>query len=227
MERLVAILIAAHMVADFLLQPDRLAQGKRKRRYLLLHGAIHAVAAYVAVQAWSLWQLPVLLLFSHVVIDAIRVRCPDTTATFVVDQAVHGAALVGSAALLRTCGVVDGFSGCWFAVIVGFGGFVATVKGAGYLVGKVVKPLLEKNKLAVDGLEGGGSLIGQLERALIFAFVLVGYLEGIGFLVAAKSILRFKNTEEQKMAEYVLIGTLLSFALAIALASATKWAMRL
>ena len=80
---------------------------------------------------------------------------------------------------------------------------------------------------AGQGNQGGGSLIGQLERALIFAFVLVGYLEGIGFLVAAKSILRFKNTEEQKMAEYVLIGTLMSFALAIALASATKWAMGL
>lgn len=50
---------------------------------------------------------------------------------------------------------------------------------------------------------------------------------GIGFLVAAKSILRFEEAKKQKLAEYVLIGTLLSFSLAIALATATKWAMNL
>ena len=49
----------------------------------------------------------------------------------------------------------------------------------------------------------------------------------IGFLVAAKSILRFEEAKKQKLAEYILIGTLLSFSLAIALASATKWAMNL
>lgn len=51
MERLVAILIAAHMVADFLLQPGWLVRNKRQAGHLLLHGAIHAVAVYAAVQA--------------------------------------------------------------------------------------------------------------------------------------------------------------------------------
>jgi len=39
----------------------------------------------------------------------------------------------------------------------------------------------------------------------------------IGFLVAAKSVLRFKEAENQALAEYILIGTRWSFTLTIAL----------
>jgi len=109
--------------------------------------------------------------------------------------------------------------------LVLFSGFVATVQGSGFLVGKVAERLISQNKLEVDGLKGGGKLIGQLERALIFLLVLIGQPAGIGFLVAAKSILRFKESEEQKLAEYVLIGTLLSFGLAIALSVLTMKAI--
>ena len=59
----------------------------------------------------------------------------------------------------------------------------------------------------------------------IFIFVITGHPAGIGFLVAAKSILRFEEAKEQKLAEYVLIGTLLSFSLGTAFAAATKWAL--
>jgi hypothetical protein len=45
--------------------------------------------------------------------------------------------------------------------------------------------------------------------------------------VAAKSILRFEEAKKQNLAEYILIGTLFSFSLAIALASVTKWALKL
>jgi hypothetical protein len=53
------------------------------------------------------------------------------------------------------------------------------------------------------------------------------YPAGIGFLVAAKSILRFEEAKEQKLAEYVLIKSLLSFSIAIALSAATRWTMGL
>lgn len=70
-------------------------------------------------------------------------------------------------------------------------------------------------------------MIGNLERALIFLLIFIGYPAGIGFLVAAKSILRFEEAKKQKLAEYVLIGTLLSFSMAIAITVITQWAMRL
>lgn len=69
-----------------------------------------------------------------------------------------------------------------------------------------------------DGLKNAGKIIGILERILIFTFIIIGQYEAIGFLIAAKSIYRFtdlKSSSERKFSEYVLIGTLLSFIIAI------------
>jgi hypothetical protein len=58
---------------------------------------------------------------------------------------------------------------------------------------------------------------------LIFFFVLIDQYEAIGLLVAAKSIIRLKEGQ-QKMGEYVLIGTLLSILVAIAAGFAvSRW----
>lgn len=69
-----------------------------------------------------------------------------------------------------------------------------------------------------SGLKDAGKYIGMLERLFVFLFVLTNFWEGIGFLLAAKSIFRFgdlKDTNDVKLTEYILIGTLLSFGLAI------------
>ncbi len=94
-------------------------------------------------------------------------------------------------------------------------------------MGKVAKEMRENNQLKIDGLKGGGARIGSLERAMIFLLIFINQPAGIGFLVAAKSILRFEEAKNKKLAEYVLIGTLMSFSLAIAIASMSKWAMNL
>lgn len=61
-----------------------------------------------------------------------------------------------------------------------------------------------------------GALIGWLERALILVFVIMSQYEAIGFLIAAKSILRFSETSKGDVkSEYVLTGTLLSLTIAL------------
>ncbi len=222
-----ALLIAAHFIADFSLQPDCLARRKRNLLWVALHGLIHASAAYLLLQSWSYWRLPVAILLVHIVIDAVKVRCRDTATAFAVDQAAHFAGLGGIVWALAKFEGLPAFAGLGYPLIIAAGGVVATVQGAGFFVAKFTKRLLDENKLELNGLGGGGKWIGQLERALIFVFIIIDHPAGIGFLVAAKSILRFEEAKNQKLAEYVLIGTLLSFALAIALASATKWAMAL
>lgn len=62
-----------------------------------------------------------------------------------------------------------------------------------------------------------GELIGWLERGLILLFVVLAQYEAIGFLVAAKSILRFGEASKDEKSEYVLTGTLLSLAIAVCL----------
>ena len=65
-------------------------------------------------------------------------------------------------------------------------------------------------------MPGGGRVIGLLERGLIFALVLLGQPEGVGLLLAAKSILRFGAVKDDRAAsEYVIIGTLASFGWAL------------
>ena len=59
----------------------------------------------------------------------------------------------------------------------------------------------------------------MLERLFVFVFVVTANWEGIGFLLAAKSVFRFgdlKESKDRKLTEYILIGTLLSFGIAIA-----------
>ncbi len=85
------------------------------------------------------------------------------------------------------------------------------------LIGKITEKwsvVIEKEGTGKDeSLEKAGRLIGRLERFLILTFIILKQYEAIGLLVAAKSIFRF--SESRKVGEYVLIGTLLSFTIAI------------
>lgn len=82
----------------------------------------------------------------------------------------------------------------------------------------LIKLILEKYQVgeseSCNNIKNAGALIGNLERLLTIIFVIIGQYEAIGFIVAAKSILRFKDTDTAKT-EYVLAGTFLSFGIAI------------
>lgn len=120
-------------------------------------------------------------------------------------------------------------------------GMIATVEWGGAFVGLAIEPLSNARNLtdrkdpntghpvsAPEGFPGGGQTIGQWERLLIYLFVLVGAPTAVGFLVAAKSILRFgeiKDSGTHQQVEYILIGTLTSFGFALVAAYATRLAL--
>lgn len=60
-----------------------------------------------------------------------------------------------------------------------------------------------------------GATIGVLERLLIVALMLTGAQSAVGFVVAAKTIARFRQLDDRDFAEYYLLGTLASVAVAI------------
>ena len=70
-------------------------------------------------------------------------------------------------------------------------------------------------------LPNAGKVIGVLERLLTLTFIVINQYEAVGFLIAAKSILRYRNDETLKT-EYVLIGTMLSFGIATILGIITN-----
>jgi hypothetical protein len=84
MIKTLVLLIAAHAIADFFLQPNSLVRRKEKNAYLLIHAFIHAAVAYVALQAWSCWQAPLYIFQVHALIDAVKRRRNDTAAAYVL-----------------------------------------------------------------------------------------------------------------------------------------------
>jgi hypothetical protein len=131
---------------------------------------------------------------------------------------------------------VDLFGPLYLKALIVVAGLVVTLSAGGVVISLAVEPLLREMRRASPtdgqgptaesrGLEHGGRLIGQLERALIFLFVLSGQPGSIGFLIAAKSIFRFgelKEPHHRMEAEYIIIGTMMSFGFGLAVAYATQ-----
>jgi len=238
-------LLAAHAVTDFVLQPNWMVKNKERRAVLFLHSLIAAGLTYAFVGRWELWLLPAWVLLSHAVIDFIKVRATRSTLTiFLVDQAAHLSVIVALAWWFSQSGELSVWAKCHGPAIWRFWilatGLILCVRVGGILVGFWVRPYLEEiertNSEAivtakpVRGLTNGGRVIGQWERVLIFMAVSFAQPAAIGFLVAAKSIFRFgelKDRENRMEAEYITIGTLMSFGWAIATSCLAWWLARL
>lgn len=68
---------------------------------------------------------------------------------------------------------------------------------------------------AGPGVPGSGRAIGILERLILLPLVVLGEWGGIGLILAAKSLARFRELDSRPFAEYYLIGTLTSLVVAM------------
>jgi hypothetical protein len=93
-------------------------------------------------------------------------------------------------------------------------GYLMILWPSGKLIEVVTKRWRKDCESKGKSLANVGKYIGFFERILILTSILLSHYEMIGFLIAAKSLLRFRE-EERKQTEYVLIGSLLSFSAAI------------
>lgn len=104
-----------------------------------------------------------------------------------------------------------------------------TVRGGTYVVrGMLDKvgtlpPLNNNNKEARTDAEfaldikeyNRGRLIGDIERILLVVMVAMHSYEALGFLIAAKGLIRSRELENRSWAEYFLVGTLASTLVAV------------
>lgn len=221
-----AALLLAHTLADFVFQTRWIAFNKRRPGVLLLHGAVVLALAQAALGRFDAWEV-LALSASHVAIDWLKARFGGhTLAAFLADQSAHQAVLVAIAVLrpdLWAGGLWAGIP--WLPALMALAaGAILATRAGGFAVGLLMRPWAADD--LPKGLTNGGTLIGLLERGLIFLLVMVGQPAGVGFLVAAKSVLRFETTSrDQRAGEYVIIGTLASFGWALLLAYATLWLM--
>ena len=222
MMKLFVLLVCSHILGDFLFQTDWLARNKHRGGVLFLHVVIHGVLVYLAVAQWSLWCLPLIIIAGHGLFDFLKKFVPDTATTFAFDQALHIAFLGGVAFFLHLAGIAPGIN-IFFKPFVWTAGFVAVVLGSGFPVAKVAKQLIKENDMQVDGLKSGGKLIGQLERTLIFLRMVIGQPAGIGFLIAAKSILRVTPSKAWHPIRYLKKGCIVPFRLRVNLLRCPFW----
>lgn len=222
--------LLAHLLADFVFQTNAMVTAKRKPQVLLLHGII-----VFALTALALGGSPIpaaFLALAHVAIDALKTYAVpaqhrERLWPYLTDQTAH----LVTIALLALYLPEAFASGIWAAhsttlipPALFLAGLITATLAGGPAVGGLMLP--HKAQAQPDGLDNAGRIIGLLERALIFLMVMIGEPAGIGFLIAAKSILRFDTVKKnQKISEYVIIGTLASFGWALIAAFATKAAM--
>ena len=115
----------------------------------------------------------------------------------------------------------------WISAAFVLGGGVLVVWGGSPVVARFVAPYADQLD-EEPGLVRGGKVIGMAERLLIYVFVLAGAPSAIGFLVTAKSLFRFgevADVEKRKHAEYIIIGTLVSFAYGVTVAYLVRWGL--
>lgn len=224
-ETLTALLIA-HAAADFLFQTNWMVRNKRQPAAMLAH--IGVVLGTAILATGSLHPLIFALAGVHMVIDAIKVGyLPNRLGPFLADQAAHVASLI-ALALLHPALWSDGLWADvhWLpGVMAILAGLILATQAGGYAVGLLMQPWADDTPA---GLRNGGRVIGTLERGLIYLLILTGQAAGIGFLIAAKSVLRFGAVKDEgRLSEYVIIGTLASFGWAIAVSAGVIWLLGL
>lgn len=224
---LIALQTLAHLLVDYTLQSKKTAQSKDKNgfksRYLKWHILIafgcHAILA--ADYTFIPFALGIALI--HWVIDGCKpvlLRSKLSRGAFFIDQALH--ILTYSIACILYTNMMPWnpilSSAISFKTVVLTATFLFLTKPANIIIREIfhVFDISFSNSKGQD-LPNAGRLIGITERWMVLVFVLIGQFSAVGFLIAAKSILRFKDGDLIKT-EYVLIGTMLSFSLAIAAA---------
>lgn len=229
---IVTLLLLVHIVGDFFLQPSTWVHNKEERKlkslYLYIHVAIHGLLTFGILITFqyellqALW-ISLSILVTHLLIDASKLLLQGNKGKsrkkwFFIDQFFHLLVI----AILWLC--TEG-SLAFLQQLISYKLMIALIcvlflmNPASILIDKFLSGWEKDIKTdKKEELSNAGKYIGILERLFVFGFIVTDNWEGIGFLLAAKSVFRFgdlNKTKDRNLTEYILIGTLLSFGLAM------------
>lgn len=245
-------LLIAHCITDFLLQPNKWIVDKRRRvwksRYLWYHGLVTGALAWLFIPQINLWWAVLLIIITHTITDGWKLSTEKKRGSrltfFLIDQLIHITIIV-----ILWLWIINGWEKINVFAHTYLTNYRILLRVLGYLlmigpVGYIIQFLTRKWFFELDpddSLKEAGKWIGILERVLTITFIYIGQFGAIGFLVAAKSILRvidkpdkpsseptlIKPFSSRKRTEYVLIGTFLSFTIAILTGLVINWLLAL
>ncbi|WP_438965153.1 DUF3307 domain-containing protein [Flavobacterium sp.] len=217
-------LLLAHLIGDFILQPSNWVSDKEKKKeksiYLYLHTALHLALMLLFVAEVDFIVYGIILAASHGIIDFMKLKYQKKKTKriwFSVDQVLH-LVMIFIVVLVYYNPSID-FQNIDNRLWIFITGVVLLTKPTSIIIKNIISIWTPESKNKEDNsLQNAGNYIGILERLFVFCFIITNHFEAIGFLLAAKSIFRFgdlKEAKDRKLTEYVLIGTLLSFGIAI------------
>lgn len=220
-------LVLAHVLTDFVFQTTKMVKHKRnykaKSGYLYVHSVLAGVLTYLFLQEWNQFLVPIVIIITHFIIDLWKLhQKKDNLKYFVIDQVLH--LIIVCLAWLY---LIDGFSMVLPVIALFFSStntlailiaYLIVIFPVGFIIGKATERWQQEilKEGTQNSLKKAGRYIGIFERILVLTFILINNFAAIGFLIGAKSILRFSETKgARKQTEYVLIGTLMSFSICI------------
>ncbi|WP_339685796.1 DUF3307 domain-containing protein [uncultured Nonlabens sp.] len=224
MEVLIKLLIV-HFLSDFVLQTDQLIKKKEKHLlgsyHLYLHAGIHAALSWLALGQVEFWYVALIIFVTHLLIDAGKLYFTtkkNMRWMFALDQLAHIMIIIILAAY--TSSIAFNLSDAHLKILWPFLFCVLFLTSPVGVMLKIffTRWTLTDDETGIYGLKNAGKWIGMLERLLIFLFIITDHFSAVGLLLTAKSVFRFgdlSKAKNMKLTEYVLIGTLLSFGIAI------------
>jgi len=225
-------LIIAHLIGDFFLQPTSWVEEKEikklKSAKLYLHVAIHIALVFLIFLSFGVWKVALLIGLIHFAIDALKLLFQtkkNARLLFFIDQVLHFTSIVVIWHLFYKGSLDISYLNEAKTWIIISGALFLTMPTSITMRVIIARWIPDNQPDSPKSLQNAGKYIGILERVLIFVFILTSHFEAVGFLLAAKSIFRFgdlKEAHDLKLTEYVLIGTLLSFGIAIVTAMLTQ-----
>jgi hypothetical protein len=231
-------ILTAYLLGNFFLQTEWINERTHPIRTQVLRCAVITSTSYLLLGMFH-WRILLGVLLTLAVTGALKVHTPsDSAAAFLVNQCAQLIVLLGLACYFPDAAkngwwitsVKPDLSRWYFASLSCTSGIILCVPAGGVLIAKLIRPFsneIRDNDIA--GLTQGGQYIGWLERILVMLLVLMDQTSGIGFLITAKSILRFgeiKDASQRKVAEYIIIGTFLSFGWALLISLLTQKAIK-
>ncbi len=218
-------LILAHLIGDFILQPKSWVKEKEQKTFkspkLYLHALIHLALMFLIVWDASYWVLFVTIAAIHLIIDIVKLWFQTKKTKrrwFFIDQALHLITIFAAYAIFTHYQIQLSEIATEKLLLL-----VTCLLFLTQPVSLIMQTIFSKwdiSKLTEgnESLKDAGKYIGILERILVFIFIIANHWEAVGFLITAKSVFRFgdlKESKHRKLTEYILIGTLISFVIAI------------
>lgn len=233
-----AAILAAHLLG-YLICPAKWFTGRRRWIWMhVLHTAVVTLASYLLLGTFH-WKILLVIFLTHLVLNAIKANfLSDSLTSLLVSEFVHLAVLLSLSGCFPDTasggwwitGLNSDLSRLYFASLSFISGTILCVPFGGNLIAKLTGRFADELRdNDITGLKQGGQYIGWLERFLVMLLLLMNQPNGIGFLIAAKSILRFgeiKDPSQRKVAEYIIIGTFLSFGWALVISVLTQLALK-